>query len=44
MLDRLARAETVTAIRHGIEQFDRGEGVPLDEAEKKVPQEAWLFA
>jgi len=36
MLDRLERAETVAAIRRGIEQAERGEGIPLDEAEKRL--------
>ena len=35
ILERLDRAETVAAIRRGMEQFDRGEGIPLDEAEKR---------
>jgi PHD/YefM family antitoxin component YafN of YafNO toxin-antitoxin module len=36
MLERLDRAETLVAIRRGIEQFDRGEGIRLDEAEKQL--------
>jgi len=36
MLDRLERAETVAAIRRGIEQAARGEGIPLDKAEKRL--------
>ena len=36
LLDRLERAETVAAIRRGAEQMDRGEGIPLDEAEKRL--------
>jgi len=36
MLERLERAETVAAIRHGIEQAERGEGIPLEEAEKRL--------
>ena len=36
MLDRLERAETVAAIRRGIEQAKRGEGIPLEEAEKRL--------
>ncbi len=36
ILERLERAETVAAIRRGIEQFDRGEGIPLDAAEKQL--------
>ena len=30
ILDRLDRAETFAAVRRGIEQFERGEGIPLD--------------
>lgn len=36
MLDRLERAETVAAIRHGMEQTERGEAIPLEEAEKRL--------
>jgi len=36
MLDRLERAETVAAIRRGMEQADRGEAIPLEEAEKRL--------
>jgi prevent-host-death family protein len=36
MLNRLDRAETVSAIRRGIEQTARGEGIPLDQAEKRL--------
>ena len=36
MLDRLERAETLAAIQKGMEQFDRGEGIALNEAEKKL--------
>jgi prevent-host-death family protein len=36
MLDRLERAETVAAIRRGMEQTGRGEGIPLEEAEKRL--------
>jgi hypothetical protein len=32
ILERLDRAETLAAIECGIEQFDRGEGIPPDEA------------
>jgi prevent-host-death family protein len=35
MLDRLERAETVAAIRRGMEQSERGEAIPLEEAEKR---------
>lgn len=36
MLDRLERAETVTAIRRGMDQAARGEGIPLEQAEKRL--------
>ena len=36
MLERLERAETVSAIRRGIEQADRKEGIPLEEAENRL--------
>ncbi len=36
MLDRLEHAETVAAIRRGIEQSERGKAIPLEEAEKKL--------
>jgi prevent-host-death family protein len=36
MLDRLERAETVAAIRRGMKQAGRGEGIPLEEAEKRL--------
>ena len=36
LLDRLERAETVAAIRRGAEQAGRGEGIPLEEAEKRL--------
>lgn len=36
LLDRLERAETVAAIREGIEQFERGEGIPLKQAERRL--------
>ena len=36
ILDRLERAETIAAIRTGIEQFDRGEGIALDKAENRL--------
>jgi PHD/YefM family antitoxin component YafN of YafNO toxin-antitoxin module len=35
LLDRLERAETVAAIRQGMEQFERGEGIPLKQAERR---------
>ena len=36
MLDRLQRAETVAAIREGLTEMERGEGIPLAEAEAKL--------
>lgn len=36
LLDRLERAETVTAIRQGMEQIERGEGIPLKQAERRL--------
>jgi len=36
LLDRLERAETVAAIRQGTEQFERGEGIPLKQAERRL--------
>jgi len=36
LLDRLERAETVAAIRQGIEQIERGEGIPLKQAERRL--------
>ncbi|MBM3736774.1 MAG: type II toxin-antitoxin system Phd/YefM family antitoxin [Acidobacteria bacterium] len=36
MLDRLERAETLAAIRRGMEQAERGEGIPLEEAEERL--------
>ena len=36
LLDRLERAETLAAIRRGAEQAGRGEGIPLEEAEKRL--------
>ncbi|MBS1826395.1 MAG: type II toxin-antitoxin system Phd/YefM family antitoxin [Acidobacteria bacterium] len=36
MLDRLERAETVAAIRRGMEQAEHGESIPLEEAEKRL--------
>jgi len=35
LLDRLERAETVAAIREGIEQLERGEGIPLQQAARR---------
>ena len=36
LLDRLEHAETLAAIRRGVEQTGRGEGIPLEEAEKRL--------
>jgi len=36
LLDRLERAETLAAIRQGMEQFERGEGIPLKQAERRL--------
>jgi len=36
MLERLDRAETLAAIRRGIEQSERGEAIPLNQAEKQL--------
>ena len=36
LLDRLERAEAVAAVRQGIAQFERGEGIPLEEAEQRL--------
>ena len=36
LLDRLERAETLAAIRQGMEQMGRGEGIPLEEAERRL--------
>jgi prevent-host-death family protein len=36
MLDRLERAETLAAIRRGMEQADYGRGIALDETEKRL--------
>jgi PHD/YefM family antitoxin component YafN of YafNO toxin-antitoxin module len=34
LLERLERAETMAAIRRGLEEAGRGEGIPLEEAEE----------
>ena len=36
LLDRLERAETLAAIHQGIEQFERGQGMPLETAENRL--------
>ena len=36
MLERLDRAETPAAIKRGIDEFERKEGIPLDDAERRL--------
>ncbi len=36
LLDRLERAETIAAIRQGMEEFERGEAIPLKQAERRL--------
>ena len=36
ILERLERAETLAVIARGMEQFERGEGISLDEAENRL--------
>ena len=36
IIERLERAETLAAIARGMEQFERGEGISLDEAENRL--------
>jgi hypothetical protein len=36
ILERLDRAEALAAIKRGVHQFDRGEGIPLEKAEKRL--------
>ncbi len=36
LLDRLDRAETVAAIRQGMKQIERGEGISLKQAERRL--------
>src|SRR5438445_587152 len=36
LLERLERAETIAAIRRGMEQAERGESIPLAEAAKRL--------
>jgi len=36
LLDRLERGETVAAICQGMEQIERGEGIPLRKAERRL--------
>lgn len=36
LLDRLETAEVVAAYHEGMKQFDRGEGIPLEEAMERI--------
>ena len=36
LLDRLEQAETMAAIREGMGQIKRGEGIPFEEAKKRL--------
>ena len=36
LLHRLERAESIAAIRRGMEEFEQGKGIALKEAEKKL--------
>jgi PHD/YefM family antitoxin component YafN of YafNO toxin-antitoxin module len=36
LLDRLERAETLAALRQGISEADRGEGIALQDAEQRL--------
>jgi prevent-host-death family protein len=36
ILERLERAETIAGIRVGMKQFELGDGIALDEAEKRL--------
>jgi len=36
ILDRLEEAETMAAVRHGMEQIKRGQGISWPEAKKKL--------
>lgn len=36
ILDRLEEAETLAALRRGLEQAGRGEGIPLEEAMRQL--------
>jgi prevent-host-death family protein len=36
ILERLERAETIAGIRKGMKQFELGDGIALDEAEKRL--------
>ncbi len=43
LLERLERAETLAAIRRGMEQAERGEGIPLAQAEESLRQKRMAF-
>ncbi len=36
LLDRLERAETIAAVRQGMEEFKRREGIRLEQAERRL--------
>ncbi len=36
ILERLDRAETLASIRRGVQQFEQGQGISLDEAEEQL--------
>jgi hypothetical protein len=36
LLDRLERAETLAATRQGMEEFECGEGIPLEQSERQL--------
>jgi hypothetical protein len=36
LLDRLEHVETLAAIQQGVEEIERGEGIPLPEAEARL--------
>lgn len=38
ILDRLDEVDTIAAIRRGLESIDRGEGVPLEEFDRRMRQ------
>lgn len=40
LVDIAREIEFVAAVREGFAQLDRGEGVPLEEAEKQLP--SWI--
>ncbi len=36
LLDRLERAETLAAVRQGMEEFERREGIPVEQVEQRL--------